>query len=200
MPRRNRVQPTGEILSHPARGSLMGNRGILHDPEGNLTSARWRHKAWVTCLLSFKNRNRRLMTPGQYTELFFYDEAVAFAAGHRPCGECRRDDFNRFKEAAGITGRIAEYDTALHRARAIPRVFRQRRHDADIGALPDGCFVIGSYGGPMLVRGDALHPFAPQGYLPAVKRPKSGRVALLTPPPLVAALQAGYTLQIRLPG
>lgn len=198
MPRRNRVQPTGDILAHPARGAFMGNRGILHDPDGKLTPARWRHKAWVTCLLSFKGRKRQLMAPGHYTELFFHDEAVAFAAGHRPCGECRRDDFNRFRDAAGIKGRIADYDNRLHEARAVARIYRQRRHQAQVRDLPDGCFILDADGKPMLVRDDALYPFAPEGYRPPIRRPKSGIVTLLTPPPLVAAIQAGYGLRLRL--
>jgi hypothetical protein len=39
------------------------------------------------------------MTERRYTELFFLDEATAFAAGHRPCAERRRERFNFFKAA-----------------------------------------------------------------------------------------------------
>ncbi len=73
----------------PARGTLMGNRGILHDDQG-LIIRPFTHRVWVTCLLEFKGRHRQVMTPGRYTHLFFLDEATALAAGHRPCGECRQ--------------------------------------------------------------------------------------------------------------
>lgn len=72
MPLQNRVQPNGDILPLPHRGTLMGNRGILHDDNKRLGVARWRHKAWVCCVLAFKGRKRRLMAAGNYTELFFW--------------------------------------------------------------------------------------------------------------------------------
>ncbi len=197
MPLQNRVQPDGDIIAHPARGSLMGNRGILHDAQQRLGRARWRHKAWVTCVLSFKGRKRPLMAPGRYTELFFHDEAVAFAAGHRPCGECRRDDYNRFRAAGGITGQMADYDKILHDARAVPRRARLRRHECDISALPDGAFILTEHG-PHVVLGDSLRPFAPEGYGAPQRRPATGTVTVLTPPPLLEVLRAGYGAQIAL--
>jgi hypothetical protein len=195
MPLQNRVQPDGEIIEHPARGQFMGNRGILHDATGQLGRTRWRHKAWVTCLLSFKGRARQVMAPHCYTELFFLDEAVAFAAGHRPCAECRRADFNRFREAAGITGRIADFDTLLHDARAIPRTYQQRRHTAEISDLPDGTFILSDDGHPACVHREALVPYAPMQYGPPRARPKRGPVTVLTPAPLIDALRNGYALQ-----
>lgn len=97
MTRRNRVNPAGEILANPAKRTLLGNRGCLHDDDGNVvrTSAR---PAWVACVLSFQGVRRALMTPGHYTELFFLDEVTALAAGHRPCFECRRADAKLFSE------------------------------------------------------------------------------------------------------
>ena len=83
MPLQNRVTPTGEIVADPARGTLMGNRGILHDASRRLGAARWRHQHWISCRLSFKGRRRAVMAPHRYTELFFLDEATALAAGHR---------------------------------------------------------------------------------------------------------------------
>ena len=55
MPLQNRVQATGDIIAHPARGMFMGNRGILHDTNQRLGTACWRHKAWVTCVLRHKD-------------------------------------------------------------------------------------------------------------------------------------------------
>jgi hypothetical protein len=199
MARQNRVQPDGAILAIPARGALMGNRGILHDDAGQLTPARWRHKAWVTCVLAFKGRHRALMQPRHYTELFFHDEAVAFAAGHRPCAECRRADYTAFRDAAGISGPITGFDHTLHDARAMPRGYGQRRHRDDVAALPDGTFILGADGIARLVRGDALYPFVAQGYGGAEPRPAGGSVTVLTPGPLIGALRGGYVLTIRLP-
>ena len=83
MPLQNRVTPEGEIEANAARGTLMGNRGILHDAHRQLGKSRWKHPAWIACVLAFKGRRRELMRPGRYTELFFTDEAVALAAGHQ---------------------------------------------------------------------------------------------------------------------
>ncbi len=196
MPRQNRVQPTSEILAHPARGAFMGNRGILHDEHG-LTHRRWRHKAWVCCLTRFKGRKRPLMAPGHYTELFFHDEAVALAAGHRPCGECRRTACRAFLHAAGHSGSISEFDTLLHAARAVPRRFAQHRYVARASTLPDGAFIL-TETGPALIWRDAVFPFRPSGYATPQPRP-AGHVTVLTPMPSLKALRAGYIPQIGLP-
>ena len=197
MPLQNRVQPTGDILAHPARGRFMGNRGILHDAGQRLTHRRWQHKAWVCCHLAFKSRRRTLMSPGRYTELFFHDEAVALAAGHRPCGECRRADFTDFLDAAGHRGPIADFDARLHAARAIPRRYTQRRTETDVASLPDGAFLLLESGAALLWNG-ALHPFTPEGYQAPRARP-TGRVTCLTPSPTLTALREGYRPRVALP-
>jgi len=92
----NRVDPKGEIIKTEARGTLMGNRGVIHDAQRNIVR-RYKHKAWITCSLHFKERHRIVMSPNRWTELFFLDEATAFAAGHRPCCECRKENFKLFK-------------------------------------------------------------------------------------------------------
>lgn len=192
MPLQNRVQPTGEILATSMRGRFMGNRGILHDGEQTLGTARWRHKAWVCCVLSFKNRQRPVMQPNSYTELFFLDEAVAFAAGHRPCAECRRADYNRFRDALGLKPPIPEFDTVLHAARVIPRAMSQRRYSTDIKELCEGVFILDDAGQALVLHDDALLPYTAAGYAPPVPRRKTGTVTVVTPRPLVAAFQAGY--------
>src|SRR5579883_3295915 len=98
MPRRNRVTPSGEIIATPERGTMMGNRGILHDPEGCIRRP-WQVKRWLLCVLEFRGRHRTVMAPNRYTELFFLDEATGLAAGHRPCFECRRGRFLAFRDA-----------------------------------------------------------------------------------------------------
>lgn len=200
MPRQNRVMPTGEFIAHPAKGAFMGNRGILHDENGLLSQRRWRHKAWVTCTLNFKGKRQIINKPGHYTQLFFHDEAVAFAAGHRPCNHCRREDYVDFRAAADINGPVTGYDKILHDARAIPRVYWQRRHKGDLAGLPDGAFILDAEDRPLLVLGDALYPFRPAGYDAPEPRPRSGMVTVLTPEPLLQALRGGYRLRLQLPG
>src|SRR5919204_3108497 len=97
VPRRNRVTPFGDIIAAEARGLLFGNRGVLHDEAGKLVRD-WQVRRWIACRLRFKGRRRELLRPGKFTELFFLDEATALAAGHRPCAECRREDFVRFRD------------------------------------------------------------------------------------------------------
>ena len=187
----NRVGPDGEIVADPARGLFLGNRGILHDDRRQLGPARWRHRNWVCCTLSFKERRRVPMTPGTYTELFFLDEAVALAAGHRPCAECRRADYQRFRdhweEATGLRPTPAEMDGALHAARALRGGRRLATWEAEADDLPDGTFIAGA----ALILGDRALPFGFAGYGPARPRPR-GRVTVLTPEPTVQVLGAGY--------
>jgi hypothetical protein len=191
--RPNRVAPTGDLAALPQRGLLMGNRGILHDEAGRLGSARWRHRNWIACVLSFRGGRRTLMAPGRYTELFFLDEAVALAAGHRPCAECRRADWLRFMDAweaaHGERPRAAALDRQLHAAR-VRRDRSQVRHAAPWEVLPDGAFALDA-GEPCLTLGDRVVPFGPEGYGRARPRPE-GEAEVLTPAPLVAVLAAGY--------
>ena len=168
----------------------MGNRGILHNCDQSLGRARWRHKAWVTCALEFKDRRRKVMQPGNYTELFFLDEAVALAAGHRPCARCRRPNFQAYLTALNHKGSAKELDTALHAARVIPRTTSHRRYRADIATLPFGTIV--NFGTPHLVTTRHLLPISAAGYGPAHPRPASGKITVLTPALSVQALDAGY--------
>jgi len=91
MPLPNRVDPFGAIFADPARGLWMGNRGRLHDGGRTILRA-WQVRRWIICRLEFRGRRRDVMSPRTWTELSFLDEATAFAAGHRPCGECRHGD------------------------------------------------------------------------------------------------------------
>lgn len=190
---RNRVLATGEIVAHPARGRFMGNRGILHDDEGRIGKALWKHKAWIICVLEWKGWHREVMTPGNYTELFFLDEAVALAAGHRPCALCRRRAFNAYRDAAGFTGSAPGMDAVLHAERAVPRRFRQQRHEMQAGDLPDGTIFLD--GLPKMVMGDAFYPVTAAGY-GAAERRVTGPVTVLTPPSSVEALRNGYAPEI----
>jgi hypothetical protein len=182
MPRRNRVTPLGEIIAHPARGLVFGNRGCLHDEHGRIRRSH-AGRRWIACRLDFKDRRRELMQPGRYTELFFLDEATAFAAGHRPCAECRREDYDTFRELSGLS-RAAAIDEQLHGERFTT-------HEARVDELPDGAFVLWNTE-PWLVRGDDLLRWTPAGYTDAMPRPAGTRAAVVTPPSLVAVLRRGW--------
>jgi hypothetical protein len=189
----NRVLPTGDIIADPARGTLTGNRGILHDRNRTLGPRRWTHPHWISCALTYRDTRRTPMTPGTWTELFFLDEAVAMAAGHRPCALCRRAAFRAFQAAwargTGLPADAPAMDRALHAAR-VGRDRRQVRHVAAAATLPDGTYVLWQ-DTPHLLRGGLLHPFTPAAYGVPLPRP-TGPVTVLTPAPMVAALAAGY--------
>ena len=184
----NRVTPFGEVVASPERGTMMGNRGILHDDCQKLGRRRWTHKAWICCVTEFRGRKRQVMAPGRYTELFFLDEAVALAAGHRPCFECRREAAKAYAAGWDGTPRAAEMDRVLHAQRLSEK--RQRTHSCDLAGLPDGAF-IARHGAAWLVKGSRLLRYTPAGYDGAEARP-AGTVEVLTPPATLRALSAGY--------
>jgi hypothetical protein len=193
VPRQNRVTPWGAIVADPGRGLFFGNRGNLHDDRGAIART-WKSKAWVTCLLQFKGRKRQLMQPGRYTELFFLDEATALAAGHRPCGECRRHDLERFKRAwsaaVGVQDMLAEIDRRLHLDRAGPDR-RKRIFTARCDELPDGTYIERDRSA-WLIFEQSLHRWTPAGYVDRAALPRGESVQVLTPRCTVAVLSAGY--------
>jgi len=179
----------------------MGNRGCLHDDRQRIVRE-WQRKAWVTCLLEFKGRRRAVMSQGRYTELFFLDEATAMAAGHRPCGTCRRDKFRQFSElwidtnpalVPSRRGRTTAIDEILHVER-VDEHGRKRIHTARMGDLPVGTMVaVPGENRPLLVGEESVLEWHPSGYRPGPARltPETP-VAVLTPRPLVKVLRAGY--------
>lgn len=194
MPLQNRVSPEGYIESHTARGSLMGNRGVLHNNDRQLTRL-FKNKAWIICLLSFKDRKRQLMSPGLYTELFFLDEVTAFAAGHRPCAECQRARYNEFKEAwsaangLNSTVRAPELDNILHEERIISG--SKVTWKSSLAALPHGTMFRVSER-RFAVCDDRILAWDFTGYqtVPASKLPET--VEVLTPKSVVAAFSGGF--------
>jgi hypothetical protein len=202
MPLENRVGPDGIIFRTPARGTFLGNRGgALHNDSREIVR-QFKDRRWLICVLEFKGRRRAVMAPGRYTELFFLDEATAFAAGHRPCAECRRDRFNAFKAAwARRTGagsgellRASEIDAQLHPAR-IGGGGAKITWQAALDLLPDGCF-IQIDGSPWLVWKDGLLLWTPQGYARREARPNRRSVTVLTPRPIVECFRLGYEPEI----
>jgi hypothetical protein len=197
MPLQNRVLPTGEIVAHPARGMLMGNRGCIHRPDRTLGVTRWRGKMWISCVLDWRGRRRDVMPPGRWTALFFLDEVTALAAGHRPCGYCRRADHRWFAESwrAGLglsaAPRAAEMDVQLHAERVEPRTRRKVTREAVAGDLPNGV-MIAQAGRLGLWCDGAARPWSFEGYGPPVPVGAQAVVTVLTPPSAVAAITAGY--------
>jgi hypothetical protein len=193
----NRVTPFGEIAAVGGRGLLMGNRGILHDDHRHIVRYS-QVRRWIACRTEFKQIRRVVMRPHSYTELFFLDEATAFAAGHRPCAECRRPDYRRFCELwAMCHGELAGadiIDRQLHRERlAGPRI--KRTYRAILDGLPDGAYVVVD-GRAWLVWGDALLAWSPHGYGERRARLKNQEVGVLTPRSAVAVLAAGYPVAV----
>ena len=182
----NRVTPLSELIADPARGLVYGNRGCLHDGTGRIRR-RYAGKRWIACRLRFRGWHRSpLLQPGRFTELFFLDEATAFAAGHRPCALCRREDYVRFGSCS--PARRARTRWTPSSTRSGSPTARSVIHDAALDELPDGAFVLRD-GGPWLVRGDALLRWTPDGYAERAPRPGSARALLVAPPSLVAVLR-----------
>ena len=195
MPLQNRVTPTGDIIATPHRGMFTGNRGIIHDPATKtLLRKRWASPAWLTCLCEFRGWRRKVMGGRSWTELFFLDEATAFAAGHRPCFYCRRDDANRFRAAWEAGNRVAnilapEIDAVLHRERLAHGKKRLHPMPMQLKKLPDGAMLHEGEESFLIARGRAL-VWSPAGYRQA--RSALGDAMLLTPPSTLRAFSAGY--------
>ena len=192
MPLQNRVTPFGEFIASAARGTLFGNRGgRIHNDERRLTARRWTSKQWICCRLDFNNRHRKVWGDS-YTELFFLDEVTAFAAGHRPCFECRRQDAERF--AALFSGQAKRasapaMDKILHAERLDGKA--KRTHRQNIDTLPDGAMIVRA-GEACAVRGNSLLRWTPAGYDRRNARPRGITTDVLTPPAILTVLARGY--------
>ena len=195
MPLQNRVTPFGEIVALSQRGLFTGNRGIIHDPATrSLLARRWTSRAWLICLCDYKDRRRAVMGARSWTELFFLDEAVALAAGHRPCFFCRREAAERFRACWASARKEAPsparaMDAILHDERLAGG--RKRLHPIAgfPAALPDGAVV--SVGAEAFtLYGGLAHRWTNEGYAPPQRLDTAD--ALLTPPSTVMALRAGY--------
>lgn len=199
-PRQNRVTPFGDFVAHSAKGMFIGNRGDLHAPDGSLGPKRWRHKAWISCALDPGSDWRVIFDqPGNYYPLFFHDEAVALAAGHRPCGQCRPEALERFKHAwrhahgLGSDQRVSvkEIDEELHRHRTDEIAIAA----FELTNLPDGAFVELEF--PVhtaaIVWQSKFHIWGPDGYRSMERLFVYNRIRrVLTPMPIILLLSAGY--------
>ena len=197
MPLQNRVSPSGELLADNARGSWLGNRGILHNEKKEIIRP-WKHKSWVLCELNFKERKREVFSQNSYSELFFLDEAIALSAGHRPCASCRRQRFDEFKQAWGAAQlselKVDEIDKVLHQDRAI-RGGKKVTYNEKLENLPNGVFVE-LEGKPWLIWRNELHEWHPDGYRAQADIHGDLNVTVLTPKCLVEIINAGFIPQV----
>lgn len=202
MPRRNRVDPWGDLHAVKDRGMFTGNRGCLVNDDEEVV--RHHHgQLWITCLTEFRDWRVQLARPGRWTPIFFLDDAVALAAGHRPCGLCRRQAYESYREAvtraedsdrpmgaSNLNRRLAS--ERLRRGRGLDRAADRLLWSAEIARLPVGTVVVDRDRSPQLVLVDRLVKFTFDGWDRPMRRPRSGRVQVLTPPTSVAALCHGY--------
>ncbi|MBE7170374.1 MAG: hypothetical protein INR73_07275 [Williamsia sp.] len=198
----NRVSPYGELIRTKARGAWLGNRGVIHDELKEIVRP-YKIKAWITCMIKFRGRQREIMQPDRWTELFFLDEATAFSAGHRPCFQCRYRDHRRFKRSwlkgnaewgFDLNTPVSAIDDIIHAERIAPDRSKVT-YSANINHLPDGTFI--SYDKkPYLINGKQMYLWCPEGYSGGVPFPTEEEITVLTPRSIVKMFGAGYIPQM----
>jgi hypothetical protein len=201
----NRVNPFSKIIANSERGTYIGNRGIIHNNQKEIIK---NHavKYWITCLLEYKGMHREVMTPNRWTELFFLDEATAFAAGHRPCGFCRHSHFKIFKtlwlQANGAqhsllkNATIDAIDVVIH-AERLDKNNAQKTFTATLHTLPDGVFIkLPENKNAYLWYNQKLYVWSFNGYKKMNKNNKYKMVDVLTPMSYVEVFRLGYKPQI----
>jgi hypothetical protein len=172
----------------------MGNRGILHSADRKIVK-RWAHKNWIACDPSFRGIIRTpLFQPGRYSELFFLDEATAFAAGHRPCNYCQHQRFIAFRRAwqqahPNELMRADEIDARIHTDR-VRRDGNKVTYPEELANLPDGA-IIERDAKAFLIYAGRLWQWSFVGYSPAGPVDTSN-VAVLTPHCIVEAFRSGF--------
>ncbi|HEV7556885.1 MAG TPA: hypothetical protein VGO00_15570, partial [Kofleriaceae bacterium] len=154
------------------------------------------------CVTKFRDWRWPLARPRRWTPLFFLDDAVALAAGHRPCAFCRPTEYAAYRDA--VTRAIAasspllawQLNDRLHaerhrQGRGLERAGDRIVWSAPYADLPDGTVVVAPDRSCGLVLGDRLLRFSFDGWERAMPRP-GGEASVLTPPTSVAALAHGY--------
>jgi hypothetical protein len=199
----NRIDPLGRFIKTSARGAWMGNRGVIHKDKQIVKV--FKHNAWITCVLEFKGRKRIVMNPDCWTELFFLDEATAFAAGHRPCFECRRDDAGKFK-SCWIKGNpshnfnmktsIHEIDEIIHSER-IDIAQKKITHQRISQSIPNGTFILMN-NDAYLFSNNKLRQWTPFGYKDSIDVQQDSILTVLTPNSIVNTFHAGYVPQFQI--
>jgi hypothetical protein len=169
----NRVDPWGLIFETKESGYLMGNRDF--------------GDAWIACSLRHPDGSEGPSTVG-YFKLFFLDEPTALAAGHRPCAQCRKKDYELYKRLANATS-VEQIDGALRaetRSDTGARRVSQRANQLPAGAM----FEVD--GRAYLAWQRVAFLWSPAGYTVAGLVNDFGRVQALTPLSTLRVLEAGY--------
>lgn len=194
-------------MAHSARGLFTGNRGCVVDDHENVVRHHGTNLHWITCQLEFRGWRVDLARPHRWTPLFFLDDAVALAAGHRPCGECRREAYAAYRDGVSAAAGVRKPLTAaelnrrlaaerLRPGRGLDRATDRKLWRTPIGALPAGSVVLQGDAAdagrrPCLWTGEFLRPFDFHGWGAPVPV-DDGPVEVLTPPTSVAALAHGF--------
>ena len=203
MPRRNRIDPWSDLHAVSGLGLLTGNRGCLVDGHGNVV----RHhmsSLWIACVTEFRDWRHPLAAPHRWTPIFFLDDAVALAAGHRPCAFCRREAYRSYRDAVSVSLAASkpllasELDRRLvaerhRRGRGLDRAGDRLVWETRIAGLPSGTVVVDDDRRALLLTDDCLLAFTFDGWTAAIDRPRTGTVHVLTPPTSVAALANGFS-------
>jgi hypothetical protein len=191
----NRVTPFGDVVANAQRPFPSATAGSSTTPATKtLLGRRWTTKAWLVCVLDYKGRHREVMGGRSWTELFFLDEAVALAAGHRPCFFCRRAAAEAFRTAwgkarGGKAPLAPEMDAVLHEERLDRGRKRVHAIPGPIAELPDGTVIAAVGEAYTIVQGRSFR-WSEQGY--QVERQILLADGLLTPPSTLLAIRAGY--------
>jgi hypothetical protein len=134
------------------------------------------------------------MAGRSWTELFFLDEAIALAAGHRPCFVCTREAAERFRDSwVAARGELRPSAHVIDRILHYERLERGRKrvHSilGPIETLPDGAVVVAT-GSAFTLHSGLAYQWTIEEYA----RPKRLRHAdgLLTPPSTLRVLNSGY--------
>lgn len=203
MTRRNRADPWGDLSAAPGRGLFTGNRGCLVD-DAERVVRHHRSALWIACALEFRGWRSPLAAPRRWTPIFFLDDAVALAAGHRPCALCRRDAYRSYRDAVSLA---SASPTPLRASDLNERLGAERRRRGGGGArrwsdrllwsaalddLPVGAVIVDRDHRPRLVLEDRLPAFSFDGWCAPVDRRRDEVVQVLTPPTSVAALANGF--------
>jgi hypothetical protein len=196
------VDPWGDLHAASGRGLLTGNRGCVVDDRERVV----RHHGsslWIACALKFRDWKWPLARPKRWTPLFFLDDAVALAAGHRPCATCRARDYAAYRDAvttaAGARSPLlaSALNDRLHaerhrRGRGLERAGDRITWQAPHAQLPDGTVIAAADRSCRLVTCDRLLRFTFDGWSDPSPRPMEGDATVLTPPTSVQALAHGY--------
>jgi len=182
--------------------SFTGNRGCLVDDSRTIT----RHHngaLWIICVTELRGWRHPLDQPHRWTPLFFLDDAVALAAGHRPCALCRHDAYRSYRDA--LTAALGRREPVLaneinwrlnrerlRRGRGLDRGSDRLLWTAALNDLPDGSVVLSETGEASLVLGTYTFAFSFDGWVRPRPRATGVTVEVITPPTSVAALRHGF--------